>query len=468
MEPLIGLVVAAMAGSFAYLVTSERRRAHLRVWRTAAQSAGLVEIEEADGFFEGQHLAGRSGDLQVRLEPYRGGKHPRQATRIVVTGFGFGVGCLSLRREGLAAAFEKNVVGEREIQVGDPSFDDECYVQGQPPLALAILDPETRRRVGDLLRGRVAVPGREPIEVGASLHGGVLEVRVEERGFSSNRERVQEVLAGVLEVARLLVAPRDVAARIASNLRVEPEEGARLRGVLMLAREFPSHPATREALLAAREDASEEVRLRAAMALGEEGRETLLDLVQRTGTDDSCAARAIAALGDRLPAARAEAALRRALGGAGRPQTAQSCLAALALLGRTEAEGLILDALRSEDGQVAVAAAKALGRVGTVAAVAALREAGEAGGEMRRAARQSIAEIQARLTGAEPGQLSLAGGEAGALSLADETAEPGRLSLAGEEPEEARHPEEHRSSRDGGEAQSVVSGSPREGDPQVS
>ncbi len=234
-----------------------------------------------------------------------------------------------------------------------------------------------------------------------------------------------------------------MAARIASNLRAEPEAGARLRGVLMLSREFPRHAATREALLAAREDASEEVRLRAGMALGEEGRGTLVDLVARAGTDDSCAARAIAALGDRLPAEQAEAALRRALGEAGRPQTAQACLEALGRLGRPEHERLLLEALRSDDLPVSIAAARALGRAGTVAAVPPLREATSPGvpGELRSAARQAIAEIQARLTGAEPGQLSLAGGEAGALSLAD--GEPGRLSLA----EETRHPEEHRPGR---------------------
>ena len=89
----------------------------------------------------------------------------------------------------------------------------------------------------------------------------------------------------------------------------------------------------------------------------------------------------------------------------------------------------MIEALRSEDPQVQVAAARALGRAGTVAAVAALREAMPPHGDLLRSVgRQAIAEIQARLAGAEPGQLSLAGGEAGALSLAD--GEPGRLSLA--------------------------------------
>ena len=433
MEPLFVVVVGAIAFSIAYLVSSERRRAHLRIWRTAAQRAGLTEIEEAEGgIFEGERVSGRSGDLQVRLERYRRGKSVH-GTKIVVTGLGHGAGGLSLRREGLATAFEKNVIGEREIEIGDPAFDDEYYVQGQTPLALAILDQETRRRVAGPLRGQIAVPGREPIEVDASLSDGVLEVHVKESGFSGNRDRVPEILVGVLDVARLLVAPRDVAARIAENLRRETEAGARLRGLLTLAREFPTHPATRPALLAACGDANEEVRLRAAMALGEEGRETLLGLASRAETGDSCAARAIAALGDRLPEGLAEEALRRALGGAVHPQTALACLEALGRLGRAGAEGLILDALRSGDGTVAVAAARALGQVGTVAAVAPLRDATQPRGELPRSvARQAIAEIQARLTGAAPGQLSLSGGEAGALSLAD--GEPGRLSLAEEPP----------------------------------
>ena len=443
MEPLFGLVVAAIAASIAYLVASERKRAHLRVWRQAATRVGLTNVDEAEGgIFEGEYVAGLAGSLHVRLEAYRAGKY-ENGTKIVVTGLGHGAGGLSLRREGLSTAFEKRFIGEREIEIGDPAFDAEYYVQGRAPLAVALLDPGTRRRLGFLMRGRVAVPGREPIEVDPSLSDGILEVQVKESGFSNNRERVPEILAGVLEVAHRLVAPPDVAARIAANLRAEPEAGARLRGVLMLSREFPHHAATREALLAAREDASEEVRLRAASFLGEEGRQTLVDLVERAGTDDSCAARAIAALGDRLPAERAEAALRRALGGPGRPQTAQACLEALGRLGRPEHEGLLLEALRSDDLPVSIAAARALGRAGTVAAVAPLREATSPGlpGELRSAARQAIAEIQARLTGAEPGQLSLAGGEAGALSLAD--GEPGRLSLA----EGDCHPEEPRPGR---------------------
>ncbi len=77
-----------------------------------------------------------------------------------------------------------------------------------------------------------------------------------------------------------------------------------------------------------------------------------------------------------------------------------------------------------------MAAAKALGRVGSARAVLPLKEVAERSRrdlELRPAARQAIGEIQSRLQGASPGQLSLAGAEAGQLSLAQ--AEAGRLSF---------------------------------------
>jgi hypothetical protein len=47
--------------------------------------------------------------------------------------------------------------------------------------------------------------------------------------------------------------------------------------------------------------------------------------------------------------------------------------------------------------------------------------------DLRRAAREAVARIQERLTGASPGQLSLAEGESGQLSLTDD--ERGRVAI---------------------------------------
>jgi HEAT repeat protein len=428
--PLFPLLAVAIGGSVAYLVTSFRRQAQLAAWRLVAQRVGLTDVRaSAGGLFEGASLEGNTGDLQVRLESYRRGKY-EHGTRVVVSGLGHGTSGLSLRREGLATAFEKKVIREREIEIGDASFDEQFFVGGQAPVAFAVLGPDARAPLARLLRGQVDAGGGDAVSVDASLAGGRIEVRVKENGFSSaNRERLPALVERVLEVARPLVIGSDLAARIAGNLEREPEDGVRLRALGLLAREFPGHPATRERLRAALADRSEEVRLRAATALGDEGRATLLELVSRAA-DDACVARAVSALGQHLPAELAEATLRRSLAAGVRRETAVACLVHLREHGGSGSEAVALEALRHGDEAVAEAAARALGRIGSVAAVGPLLET--SGRERPGVHRQAIAEIQSRLPGAGAGQLSIAAGEAGALSLAE--GDPGRLSLA-DEPE---------------------------------
>ena len=145
-----------------------------------------------------------------------------------------------------------------------------------------------------------------------------------------------------------------------------------------------------------------------------------------------------------------------------RLQTARACLEALGHSGDAADVDRLAKVMALEQGELAAAAALALGATGCAAAepplILALQERrrtapggrGESAGPRRhgrgRAAaegsdpalrqqprappgpRQAIAEIQSRLPGASPGQLSLAGVEVGQLSLAQ--AEAGQLSLA--------------------------------------
>ncbi len=429
MEALFPLLSLAVALSAAYLVNAFRRQKQIRAWERAARHVQLSDVLVSEGgFFDGSRLEGETGALHVRMERYRRGKS-HYGTRIVVSGLGHGTGGLSLRHEGLTTAFEKTFVGEREIEVGDPSFDDQVFVQGRAPMAFAVLGPEVRGPLARLLAGRVPIGSGEPVSVSASLADDRLEVCVRESGFfNANRELLPAILERVLEVARTLSVGDDLPARIAANIEREPSDGVRLKALATLAREFPHHRATLERLRAALQDRSDEVRLRAASALGEEGRATLIEILTR-GAEDSPVARAVAALGEHLPAELAEATLRRALAAGVRRETVLACLEHLRAHGRPEAEALVLEALRQEDGAVVAAAARALGRIGTVAAVAPLLEVGGGG---RGVCRQAVAEIQSRLPGAGAGQLSIAAGEAGELSLAD--ADPGRLSLAEPEP----------------------------------
>jgi hypothetical protein len=107
------------------------------------------------------------------------------------------------------------------------------------------------------------------------------------------------------------------------------------------------------------------------------------------------------------------------------------------MTGDARAEAPLLRALLEGPIERGRAAAAALGRVGTRDAVVPLRAA-ERDGALRSTARQAIAEIHARLAGAEQGQLSLAEGEAGRLSMVE--GESGRLSLSGETDARPTHP----------------------------
>jgi HEAT repeat protein len=226
----------------------------------------------------------------------------------------------------------------------------------------------------------------------------------------------------------------------------------------MLRTEYAGQPITSQALSAACSDASDVVRLYAASARGREGRDVLRRLA-RSSREDSCAARAVAVLAAELESGEALEILRDALR-APRPGTAVACIEVLAGRGG-EATAAFYDALAVDTpavagaaaralqhhpgpesqealigrglghrhGDVRLAAAATLGRIGTVDAVLPLTEiATRGGGDVRKAARAAVAAIQSRLQGAAPGQLSMPAAEGGAVTLASEG---GEISLAG-------------------------------------
>jgi hypothetical protein len=246
--------------------------------------------------------------------------------------------------------------------------------------------------------------------------------------------------------------------RLAENVRTEPEWRLRLETLRLLASTYPNHSATREALRRGCEDERQEVQLQAALHLFDEtGQATLLELATREWSDDPVAAKAVATLGRVLSPDRALAILAHALR-TRRLRTASACVDLLAETGGAAVVDTLAKVIRLESGDVAVAAARALGksnmpaaetpllaaltgdtpelrlaaaqslgRVGTPAAVLPLQEAVERDGGLRRAAREAVARIQARGSGT-PGQVSLAEGTEGQVSIADD--EPrGQVSL---------------------------------------
>jgi HEAT repeat protein len=459
MEPLLFLfpAVGMMAG-VAYLYQRRLRALAQRqvdAWHTVAEKVGLTETDAAHTgvFGPTTTLTGRSGVLHVGLATVRRSSRPFAlepdtplSNVITVSGMGHREGDLAIHPETFGTTVGK-ALGAREVELGEHGFDEKVYLEGSVPLIHALFDHETRRRVVALLLWTDAT---------VALRDGVLRVEIPDTldvpGWLAER------VADVIEVARHLSRPADLASRLAANAQNDPVAGVRLRNLKILVREYPGRPATVAALKAALGDPNVDTRVHAAMALGDDGYETLLELASSTKDGQMVAVLAIESLGKRLPREAAEAILEEALrsrfvlvaqacltalgdlGGSEsvarlaqvlaleKGKLAETAVRALGATGEAQAEGPLLEALEHTDDAVRLAAAAALGRTGTAAAVPVLRRVAEsAKEELRRAARQAVAEIQARLTGASPGQLSLTEGEAGQLSLSRD--EAGRVSL---------------------------------------
>ena len=407
----------------------------LPLYATAAAACGLTDIETG-GRPRRRTLDGRRGPLRVRIEQTVLGEEEdarRYETRIVVERRE-GVVPMTLRRE--RRGFLRRYLSSREIEIGDKGFDDDFHVTGPHVFVRALLDARTRRLLRTLLL-------EIDLQVDRGRLSGALLVTMP---WLLHEWALARVLGVLLEAAGRLERPVDVARRLGENARLDPVAEVRLQNLLMLVREYPERPATGEALVAACGDASDWIRVRAATALGERGRATLLEVAERDPPDDAAAAQAVTVLGNKLRT-RQEGTARACLIALAHRDDAESVASiarvmsvekgalaiaaadALAATGAAAAEPPLLAALGREVGDLRVAIARALGRVGSAAAVAPLKqaEARARAADFSRAARQAVAEIQARLPGASPGQLSLASGEAGRLSLTED--ERGRLSL---------------------------------------
>ncbi len=473
MDPI---VAAFLSASTALLVTSwvlsrHQREAEARrrmlLWRDAATAAGLTAVERSEGAIEGW-----SGELRVRLERLE--RAEVSGTRITISGPGIHPDLV----------LKRGTAGQNDVQIGDERFDDSVLVRGPTAVLRAVLDADTRRIAHGLVYRRLERPGRLPIwaegrvEKGAlradvadlsswrgpntrgDVDGGFVSSESEGYDYLGGSERLPEALSLTLAFARRLEPPKDLACSLADRLAGEPEARARLLLLDTLLEEFPEAEAARSALLASRSDPDARVRLRAGIRLGPEGQKVLLDLAGGEGAEDEINAQALAALGGSVAVPDVLRVLHEALR-LRKLETSATCLEllakadgpeAIAALGRVlavergglagaaaqalgatddpAAEVPLLAALAGTHEESRVAAVRALGRVGTAAAVPALKDAEAGDGRLRHAARQAIAEIHSRLSGASPGQLSLAEGESGELSLAEDDA-TGRLSLAG-------------------------------------
>jgi hypothetical protein len=392
-------------------------------------------LQEAKVSFgsEGLMLQGRAGPLAVSI---RGTPTRTQAVIVIPGPPDFTE--VSIRQERYSPWIM------HEMEIGSEPFDEIFFIGGPARLVFALLDAETRNL---LIHASGEIPKR------LEIFGGELVAEMADPQLS-------RLIPLLLRIGEWFAQPVDIGQRLIQNATRDPEARVRLRNLLLLTRELPVDPEARKVLRAACSDASPEVRLRAGRALGAEGLPVLVKLTEDL-EDDAISAEAVSMLGRELPSERIQDILRRALDGRCH-QTAIVCMNALGrdgdasavgvlakvmeheqeklavvaaqvlqTIGTSDAEGPLILALQRDQPALRVAAANALGRFGSMSAVLPLKEAAERfsrDSELSRATRQAIAEIQSRLPGATPGQLSLAGAETGQLSLAQDGA--GQLSLA--------------------------------------
>jgi hypothetical protein len=349
---------------------------------------------------------------------------------------------IELRAESLGTRVS-TAWGRRDVESGDPAFDETVCARGPEILVTALLDRRARPAVFEL------------VNRGGSVLDGTLRT-------CEPRLRIEDlpgVVEGLLEITAHLRRPADVVERLCAIAREDPQLGARLHALSLLTGRLADDPRVR-VLCSELLNASEEgLRLDAAAFLGSEGREALLAIARNVPGDNPHAVRAIRKLGRRLTSDEAggildaarradcrdvalavidalaligdEGALRhlptvRALTDA---ELAVAVVTALGRSGNPAAEDRLKSALDDDRPDVTRAAIEALGRVGTVSAIEWLRRVAAVGERsLRGPARQAMAAIQSRLPGASPGQLSIATGEEGQLSIAD--ARGGRVSLS--------------------------------------
>lgn len=327
-----------------------------------------------------------------------------------------------------------------DFELGDRSFDDAFSIGGQTRMVCLLLDVKTRRLMVKL-----------NADCRLEMDGGEIKTEVADA-------RLLQVLPLLLELGHRFAQPMDDAQRLAENALHDPEAAVRRCNLTVLVRSCSRDTAMEETLRKACSDRNPENRLRAAMELGSQDKDLLVRELAAGMADDALSAQAAARWREDLPFEAMTnlltVSLRRR-----RTKTAYACVVALGRWGKaaveplakvvateegelavtavrvlsrigTPAEAPLIAALKREMTDLRFPAASALASVGTAAAILPLREAAErpASPDVRQTIDQAIAEIQSRLPGASPGQLSLAQTEAGQLSLAD--AKAGQLSLA--------------------------------------
>lgn len=284
-----------------------------------------------------------------------------------------------------AEALVPALVRGADTLTGEPRFDERVRVDAADPVpALALLDAETR----DLVAAAVAD--------GATYDGRRWALSIADRSWDG--ARIAQAVRLLARVHRQLAraSERDGIEGVAALAAGDRHAGVRHRALTLL---IERGVASRELLRSRTTDVDASIRYVAARALGADGVGTLRTLVR--GGSRSWKVRAATALSSlSLP-----------------PDAVR------------ETEEVLVGAL--DDAELADAALLGLARVGTARCIEALKRVAAEGGtaDLRRAARDVLAQVRGRLDPARAGGLSVVDAVGGELA---EAADGGGLSVVRE------------------------------------
>lgn len=382
MESLAFAVLMAVTAGIVALVLRmgiQTARRWKEALATVADELGLTYVE--GGAFAGRpSLTGVIDGVSVVLDAYTvsTGKSSTTYTRLRVTP-AIDPG-LELNQEGLLAAVGK-ALGARDLEIGDPHFDQEVRVRTRTP-----------NRAVASLHARARARARSSLATGATLDDGTW--KRQRRGMVTDPEWLSGAIRSLVATAKAVAPQGSVGQSLTDMATSDPIAGVRLRALEALVAERVASDALLEQALRDREP---RVRLCAAIALGTRGAAALEGMLDQPG------------VGAEAAVARARLALPRG------PEL------------QTQLEAALLAAAQGEPPNLE--AIDALGSIGTVAAVPGLLSLVEGAwpGGLQRRARSAVRSIQSRIEGADRGQVSVAEPAGGGVSLASEA---GRLSAA--------------------------------------
>lgn len=365
----IGFVLAGGLGAAAWALSRSRAGGPASAFAVEQAARRLRLVVHRDDRRRPRAM-GRVGRVAVRVELVAVGPEPSVAEHTVIrVGGGLPEG-LTITAEGLLSSVVR-AVAPRDVEIGDPILDAAAILRGEPAaLLIARLGPDVRKRV---LRA---------VREGATLAHGEWVWR---QPGAVEPERIVGLVRVLAAAAEALVdsTPDDVRDALRDRVAADPEPGVRLRALELLRAEDVVSP---DALRALCDDDEAEVALAAALALGDEGRDALLRLLDA----------------EARPIRRAAA-----LALAARPPGP----------GADRVEAVLIELLDAPDVEIVVA----LGEIGTAAAIEPLQRVAATGAGLAPLAfeaRAALGWVRGRLAGVERGGLAIAAPGGGEVAIA--------------------------------------------------